>query len=52
MAGREDTRSILEALKADRSSARERQAAMEAQIRNEARQLNGAAGSGAMCFSM
>ena len=47
MAGREDTRSILEALRADRSSARERQAAMETQIREEARRLRGAKGGGA-----
>ena len=39
MAGSEDTRPILEALRADRSTARERQTAMERQIKAEARRL-------------
>ena len=39
MAGSEDTRVILEALRADRSTARERQTAMERQIKAEARRL-------------
>jgi pre-mRNA-splicing helicase BRR2 len=39
MAGSEDTRAILEALHADRSTARERQTAMERQIKAEARRL-------------
>ena len=39
MAGSEDTRAILEALRADRSTARERQTAMERQIKAEAKRL-------------
>jgi hypothetical protein len=45
MAGREDTAAILEALKADRTTARERQSALERQIREEARKLRGADGT-------
>ena len=39
MAESEETRPILEALRADRSTARERQSAMERQIKAEARRL-------------
>ena len=39
MAASEETRPILEALRADRSTARERQTAMERQIKAEARRL-------------
>jgi pre-mRNA-splicing helicase BRR2 len=45
MAGRKDTAAILEALKADRTTARERQSALERQIREEARKLRGADGT-------
>lgn len=47
MAGRDDTAAILEALRADRTTTRERQSAMERQIREEARKLRGADGTGA-----
>lgn len=46
MAGREDTRSILEALNADRATARERQTAMERSIREEARRIRDGGDSG------
>ena len=39
MAESEETRPILDALRADRSTARERQSAMEKQIKAEARRL-------------
>lgn len=45
--GHEDTRSILEALKADRATARERQTAMERSIREEARHLKSGGDAGA-----
>ena len=46
MAGSPETAAILEALNAQRADARERQSAMERQIRDEARRLQqgGAAG--------
>ena len=50
MAGREDTRSILEALKADRATARERQTAMERSIREEARRIRDGGESGVFHF--
>ncbi len=50
MAGREETRGVLEALKADRATARERQSAMERQIREEARRLQSTNGTGAFHF--
>lgn len=41
MAGTPDTAAILDALNSQRADARERQAAMERQIREEARRLRG-----------
>ena len=51
MAGSPDTAAILEALNSQRADARERQAAMERQIREEARRLRGGiTGSQAQCM--
>lgn len=47
MMGHEDTRAILEALKADRATARERQTAMERSIREEARRIKTGGDAGA-----
>lgn len=49
MAGTPETAAILEALNSQRADARERQAAMERQIREEARRLRG--GVAGKCFS-
>ncbi len=53
MAESEETRPILEALRADRSTARERQSAMERQIKAEARRLRsgGDARASSLCLT-
>lgn len=52
MAGAPETAAILEALKADRATARERQSALERQIREEARRLRSADGTGLLGFQL
>ena len=49
MAGSPETAAILDALNSQRADARERQAAMERQIREEARRLRG--GVAGKCFT-